>query len=330
MAIADLLVTIFTMPYSMAYLFIKNLWFQGVFGDVLCRTVHFSLAASIGASIFTLVTMTLDRFISIVYVWRKSLTLGSSKLALVLIWVLSFAMFGFYLRLYRVDYIYGRYRCYPKFSDFLPREFPAIFAICMFVFLYAIPLLLMGVLYSIICHKLHKQKMEGGDQQIEKKKKRVVQMLITVTISFAICWLPLHILHYYIYFDMETYQCLHTFLILGGFWLGHANSAVNPCLYVIFNKTFRRAFLKALHLSSFDSLNSQGTYLTNHGSRRVKRQTFAEDQNDATFTSQMSRRFRVSFAKAYAKIRTASCDDDACSIDKRKSVVVVSERMTCL
>lgn len=332
MAIADLLVTLFTMPYSMAYLFIKNLWFEGIFGDVLCRTVHFSLAASIGASIFTLITMTLDRFISIVYVWRKSLTLGSSKLALVLIWVFSFAMFGFYLRLYRVDFLGGAYRCYPKFSDFLPPEFPPMFAICMFVFLYAVPLLLMAVLYSIICHKLFKQKMVGGDYEIDKKKKRVVQMLITCTIFFAICWLPLHVLHYYIYFDIETYRCLPALVILGGFWLGHANSAVNPCLYVIFNRTFRRAFLKALHLSSFDSgIQSHATNLTTRGSRRVKLITHTDtDENENTFATQMSKRFRVSCAKAYAKIKTGSSDDDSGGIDKRKSVVVVSERMTSL
>lgn len=332
MAIADLLVTIFIMPYSTAYLFIQNLWFGGVFGDILCRMVHFSLTASIGASIFTLVTMTLDRFISIVFVWSKALTLGSSKLVLVLIWVLSFIMFGFNLRVYRVDYIAGQFRCYPSFHDF-PREFPKISAICFFVFLYAIPLLLMAVLYSIISYKLFKQKMAGGDREIDKKKKRVINMLITCTVFFALCWLPLHILHYYIYFDMETYQCFPALFILGGFWLGHANSAVNPCLYVIFNKTFRMAFLKALHLTSDDSNNWQG------GATKVSRvpQTMAqsvfadenEEEND-NFARRLSQRLRVSFARAYAKIRNASSDEDSNGLDKRKSVVIISERMTSL
>ncbi|KAK3708590.1 hypothetical protein QZH41_002420 [Actinostola sp. cb2023] len=328
MAIADLIVTIFIMPYSLVYLFIQNLWFSGIFGDILCRTVHFSLTASIGASIFTLITMTLDRFISIVFVWRKSLTLGSSKLVLVSIWVLSFAMFGFNLRVYRVDFIFGGYRCYPSFSDF-PPEFPKIFAICLFVFLYAIPLLLMAVLYSIICHKLFKQKMAGGgDREIDKKKKRVIHMLITCTVFFALCWLPLHILHYHIYFDIETYRCFHPLVVLGGFWLGHANSALNPCLYVIFNKTFRMAFLKALHLnSSFDSHAWQGTNV----SRVHRTATFLEESEvNNNFARQMSKRFRTSFVKAYAKMRNGSSDEDSNGHDKRKSIVVVSERMTCL
>ncbi|XP_020892440.1 neuromedin-K receptor-like, partial [Exaiptasia diaphana] len=332
MAIADLLVTILIMPYSTAYLFIQNLWFSGVFGDILCRLVHFSLTASIGASIFTLVTMTVDRFVSIVFVWRKSLTLGSSKLVLVLIWVLSFVMFGFNLRVYRVDFIFGAFRCYPSFIGF-PPEFPKISAICFFVFLYAIPLLLMAVLYSIICYKLFKQKMAGGDREIDKKKKRVINMLITCTVFFALCWLPLHILHYYIYFNMKTYKCFPPLFILGGFWLGHANSAVNPCLYVIFNKTFRMAFLKALHLTSFDSNNwHPGTTNVTRVQRTGMQSLYVEDEeeNKLNLAQRFSKRFRASFAKAYAKIRSASDEDSNELVDKRKSVVVVSERMTSL
>ncbi|EDO35556.1 predicted protein, partial [Nematostella vectensis] len=242
MAIADLLVTIFTMPYSVSYLYIQNRWFGGVFGEILCKVVQSAVAISIAASIFTLTTITIDRFISIVYVWKQTLTLGTSKLALVLIWVFSVGMFGFYFRAYRVNKSARGLSCDPKY-DFAPEEFPKYFAVCMFVFLYAVPLALMAVLYSIICRKLFKKEMGGGgDEQINNKKKRVIKMLITCTIFFAICWLPLHVLHFLIYFDLMSFLCSPLFLRLFGFWLGHANSALNPILYVIFNKTFRKAF----------------------------------------------------------------------------------------
>lgn len=81
-------------------------------------------------------------------------------------------------------------------------------------------------------------------------------MLVTVTLAFAVCWFPLHTIHYYIYFETETFKCMSPYLILLSFWLGHANSALNPVLYVIFNKTFRRAFLQALHIESYTSVNS--------------------------------------------------------------------------
>ena len=142
----------------------------------------------------------------------------------------------------------------------MPVDFNKYFAIGMFVMLYAIPLVLMAILYSMIVHKLWRDRFaenagSGGDANINSSKKRVVKMLVTVTVAFAVCWFPLHAIHYYIYFEMESFKCMSKYVILLSFWLGHANSAINPVLYVIFNKTFRKAFLQALHIETFNSVN---------------------------------------------------------------------------
>lgn len=262
MAVADLLVTIFTMPYSLASLFVGLQWFDGIFGLILCKTTHFSLTASIAASVITLIVITLDRFVTIVFVWKPCLNLRTSKISLVIIWVVSIAIMGLHLDVYTVaQAIPGdeRYFCYPDWTR-MPVDFNKYFAVGMFVILYAFPLVLMAILYSIIMRKLWRDSFaenagSGGDSNINSSKKRVVKMLITVTLAFAICWFPLHTIHYYIYFDMESYRCMSMFVILLSLWLGHANSAINPLLYVVFNKTFRRAFLHALHIESFNSVN---------------------------------------------------------------------------
>ena len=44
----------------------------------------------------------------------------------------------------------------------------------------------------------------------------------------------------------------------------------------------------------------------------------------------VSKSYRASIAKAYVKMMNGSSDDDSSGHDKRKSIVVVSERMTCL
>ena len=176
--------------------------------------------------------------------------------------------------------------------------------------------------------------MVGGDREIDKKKKRVIQMLITCTVFFALCWLPLHILHYHIYFDIEAYRCFPAWVILGGFWLGHANSAVNPCLYVIFNKTFRKAFLKALHMDNFDSRvfqASNGVSRIQRGGSTGQTPCFEEEEESDSLAQRMTKRFRASFERAYAKIRNGSSDEESGGVlGKRKSVVIVSERMTSL
>lgn len=263
MAIADLLVTVFIMPYSVAYLFVGLEWFGGIVGLILCKTIHFSLTASIAASVITLIVITVDRFVSIVFVWKTCLNLRTSKVSLAAIWLISIAIMGLHLEVYTVDQAIpgdDRYFCYPDWRR-MPVDFNKFFAIGMFVMLYAFPLVLMAILYSMIVHKLWKDSFagnaaSGGDRNINNSKKRVVKMLVTVTLAFAVCWFPLHAIHYYIYFETETFQCMSLYLILLSFWLGHANSAINPVLYVIFNKTFRRAFLHALHIQTFESVNS--------------------------------------------------------------------------
>lgn len=275
MAIADLLLTIFVMPYSVVFLFVWLEWFSGIFGLILCKTIFFSLTVSLAASVISLFVMTVDRFVTIVFVWKRCLDLRNSKVSLVVIWTISIAIMAPYLQVYTVEQAIpgdDRYLCYPDWTR-MPVDFNKLFAVCMFVVLYAIPLLLMAILYSIIVHKLWRDRFarqnsgSGGDVTINNSKKRVVKMLITVTFSFAVCWFPLHIIHYYIYFDSQSYMCLSLYVILLSFWLGHANSAINPILYFIFNKTFRRAFLEALHIVSFNTVN----FISNSSRRSSRR-----------------------------------------------------------
>ena len=210
MAIADLLVTVFVMPYSVAYLFVGPQWFSGIFGSILCKTIHFSLTASIAASVITLIVITLDRFVSIVFVWKTCLNLRTSKVSLLIIWAVSIAIMGLHLQVYTVEQAVPgdeRYFCYPDWTR-MPVDFNKYFAIGMFVMLYAIPLVLMAILYSMIVHKLWRDRFaenagSGGDANINSSKKRVVKMLVTVTVAFAVCWFPLHTIHYYIYFETE-------------------------------------------------------------------------------------------------------------------------------
>ncbi|CAH3123130.1 unnamed protein product [Pocillopora meandrina] len=56
LAIADLLVTLTIMPYSVLHLFFKpNQWFGGPAGTVTCKAIFYALPVSIAASIITMV-----------------------------------------------------------------------------------------------------------------------------------------------------------------------------------------------------------------------------------------------------------------------------------
>lgn len=74
-----------------------------------------------------------------------------------------------------------------------------------------------------------------------KKEKRATLILGLIMGSFIACWLPfffMYILRLALYIPPIAFST--------AFWLGYMNSALNPVIYTIFNKDFRRAFRRIL------------------------------------------------------------------------------------
>ncbi|KAG6456577.1 hypothetical protein O3G_MSEX009817 [Manduca sexta] len=77
-----------------------------------------------------------------------------------------------------------------------------------------------------------------------KKEKRATLILGLIMGSFIACWLPFFFLYI---LKAACRRCVipsSAFAI--AFWLGYMNSVLNPVIYTIFNKDFRRAFRRIL------------------------------------------------------------------------------------
>ncbi|XP_043266950.1 alpha-2B adrenergic receptor [Venturia canescens] len=78
-----------------------------------------------------------------------------------------------------------------------------------------------------------------------KKEKRATLILGLIMGSFIACWLPF----FFLYIVKPLFPTLEipvqAFAI--AFWLGYMNSALNPVIYTVFNKDFRRAFRRILY-----------------------------------------------------------------------------------
>ncbi|XP_076651002.1 alpha2-adrenergic-like octopamine receptor [Halictus rubicundus] len=77
-----------------------------------------------------------------------------------------------------------------------------------------------------------------------KKEKRATLILGFIMGSFIACWLPFFVLYIVkpLFPDIDIPS--QAFVI--AFWLGYMNSALNPFIYTVFNKDFRRAFRRIL------------------------------------------------------------------------------------
>ena len=74
MAIADLLVTLVVMPWSISAIYTSGLWMiPGVFGKVMCKGVVYIAYVTLTASILCLTFMAIDRYYAIVHPLRRHL-----------------------------------------------------------------------------------------------------------------------------------------------------------------------------------------------------------------------------------------------------------------
>ncbi|KAF0299973.1 Octopamine receptor [Amphibalanus amphitrite] len=77
-----------------------------------------------------------------------------------------------------------------------------------------------------------------------KKEKRATLILGLIMGSFIACWLPFFFLYVLVPLCSSCHVADWGFAF--AFWLGYMNSALNPVIYTIFNKDFRRAFRRIL------------------------------------------------------------------------------------
>lgn len=95
------------------------------------------------------------------------------------------------------------------------------------------------------------QKKAGGRQQLNKTKvaqmreKRFTFVLAVVMGVFVLCWFP-----FFFTYTLHAI-CRDSCYIPGAlfnlfFWIGYCNSSVNPIIYTIFNRDFRKSFKKII------------------------------------------------------------------------------------
>lgn len=246
MAAANLLVAIFIMPFSVRYLFAADAWFGGMVGQISCRFVHFSYAISITGSILSLIVISLDQFYAILFPMKRIVVIRSTRVITMVIWISSVIFMSPYLGMFGVREIAGQNQCVYVVLDRIIMEIHFSF---MFVFLYAIPLGLMGTLYVLIGRKLWFRTIPGNIHSIHRQaaelsKRRVIRMLIIVIATFALCWLPVHVFHMCAAFEPQLTRNMAPYWSMLIVFIGHANSALNPCLEIALNRKFRGEFFK--------------------------------------------------------------------------------------
>ena len=131
-------------------------------------------------------------------------------------------------------------QCFTAFPSIEFQRF--FFFVVMFGCCYLLPLTFMSVCYLLLGFKIWRQKLSGShvsqaNRNMQRRKTRIVRMLITVAAVFALFWLPLYVIKFIAFFAPQyTFVSILTPIAQ---LLGSATSAVNPFIYCYFSIQFR-------------------------------------------------------------------------------------------
>uniref|UniRef100_A0A671QCZ9 Neuropeptide FF receptor 1 n=1 Tax=Sinocyclocheilus anshuiensis TaxID=1608454 RepID=A0A671QCZ9_9TELE len=253
LAISDLLVGIFCMPTTL----VDNIITGWPFGSLVCKLSGMVQGISVSASVFTLVAIAVDRFRCIVYPFKQKLTISTSTLIIVIIWVLAISIMcpsGVMLQVtkeHRVSILLSDgnttqpfYWCRENWPN---QEMRKIYTTVLFANIYLAPLTLIVIMYARIGITLFKTSMP----LVSRKKKRVIKMLLVVALLFILSWLPLWalmMLSDYASLSERQHRIINIYFYPLAHWLAFCNSSVNPIVYGFFNENFRKGFKAAFKL----------------------------------------------------------------------------------
>ena len=118
-----------------------------------------------------------------------------------------------------------------------------IYATVMFVFFYLIPQCILTVCYFQIGHKLWfsvrlQGQTRGGVMRRFQKRRRVVKMMIILTVIFALSWLPGHLTELYIAFSGNFSTAFYELKVVTPM-VPHLFIAMQPICHCLMSEVFR-------------------------------------------------------------------------------------------
>ncbi|XP_068229236.1 prolactin-releasing peptide receptor-like [Palaemon carinicauda] len=255
LAIADINMATFCIPFS----YTSFMFHRWIFAPEFCRIVAFMQHVSVTCSVYTLVAIGVDRYKALIHPLNNRWTKSRSRYVIGGIWVFSLVISLASLVIsdtQRFDWD-GEwyYECKENWPHTPNEVYEKTYTVLLFVLTFALPVIGLGYTYLSIVGMMCSYKMPGNaepsrDQQHLQAKVKVINMMITVMVCFVLCWFPLQVLQFLVYFAPEITTCrgnacfTYYMSFFACHWLAMANSFMNPFIYCFMSKNFREDLLQ--------------------------------------------------------------------------------------
>ncbi|KAK3724327.1 hypothetical protein QZH41_001816 [Actinostola sp. cb2023] len=238
LAIADLALTCICIPFDIPVQEMNYVW---PYGGFMCKILYPLQTLALFASIYTLTAVSLTRYWAIVKPLRTQLSTSKTKVVIVIIWFGSLIPIVPYVHSLQLD----DKNCNEKWKS---KNMRSSYTVCLFVFQYVLPLLIIATAYAGIAIEMRKREKAGPEscpvrQMQVQETRKVVKMLLVVTAVFALCVLPNNLMWLWLDFGQADKKISYFWELLAFCQIvTFANSAANPICYTALNENYRREF----------------------------------------------------------------------------------------
>ena len=252
LAFADLLVSVLNMPVTVVTI-IEQRW---IFGETACTFLGFTTMLSFVSSVMSLAMIAINRFYYVVRwkTYRSIFTLRNSVLFGAIVWLISLIaslppLFGW------ADYRYipGKSHCFVFWRSGVTYMY-VMLTICFFG-----PPTVMSLSYYHILRFTREARIRVGQHLVSRNLKsddemasyggcprmtseevKITYTLLIVVACFMICWTPFVVTMFIaVYYPQPLPRSADIITLL----LGYMNSMLNPMVYGIRSRAFRKAII---------------------------------------------------------------------------------------
>lgn len=264
LAVADLTFTLICIPFDLPVQERACVW---PYFSALCKALFPLQTMCVSASIFTLAAIGYSRYRAIVHPLKAQMGLAAAKKSIFVIWIASFILVLPYVLVLKVNPATGH--CEEDWPE--PKQlYSRLYSFAIFFTDYVIPLPVVFGSYLKICCELHKNGPNAPDGQGDQARdsEKVLRMSIVITMVFAVCALPNHIVWLVLDFNGSNCAQCNTWVILANIFV-FANSAADPIVYTIFNEKYRDEFKSLLGCRKLEARAQNGNINLEERAERV-------------------------------------------------------------
>ena len=264
MAMSDLFFPMFLFPVLLAKVHAGSWLIGGTLGQALCKLHVFLSDISSLVSIQSLVLITVDRFVAVVFPLRSPLI--SRKLCMFFIaatWIVAMAIHSPYLVAFKLFEYPDRLMCERLWKEAFGGNTYRNYLLAGAIVFFYTPFVLLVILYSIIMIKVKKQVPPGeqsanAEEQRTRRNRNVLKMATAIMVVFFICWIPFFSNAIIVRFsapDSPIFSsCSFKLYRRVTLFMAYANCAINPIICLILSSNYRQALKRLVSCCAADAV----------------------------------------------------------------------------